>query len=146
MPRLTVDQIFAQLRYATNAFYSVEFERRTDRADGTAVAGDVRTMLCRTAGSMTAYKRGVIATADRDQEDFTHAILTVWDVQAYMRNRRNGMSRRAAGLAAWRRIDLVTVKRLSVTPRRRLPPDIRRGLHHITNAYRRANMPRRAIP
>ena len=146
MPRLTVDQIFAQLRFATNQFYSVEFERRTNRPDGTAVAGDVRTMLCRTGGTMTAYKRGVISDAQRDQEDFTHAVLTVWDVQAFMRARAQGLNRQAAGCAAWRRIDLVTLRKLSVVPRRRLPPDIRRGLHQIRNAFRRANMPRPAIP
>ncbi len=146
MPRLTIDQVFAQLRYATNAFYSVEFERRTSRSDGTAVAGDKRTMLCRTAGSMNAYKRGVISTAQRDQEDFNHAVLTVWDVQAFMRNRRAGMDNETAGRSAWRRIDLVTLTKLSAVPRRRLPPNIRRGLHHIRNAFRLANMPRPAIP
>ena len=146
MPRITVDQIFAQLRFATNSFFSVEFERRTTRPDGTAVAGDIRRMLCRTGGKMTAYKQGIIPDAQRDQEDFTHGLLTVWDVNAYMAAIRRGEPREAAGRAAWRRIDLVTLHKLSVVPRRRLPPDIRIGLHQISNGFRLANMPRRAVP
>lgn len=145
MPRLTIDQIFAQLRFATNSFYSVEFERRTDRPDGSALAGEVRRMLCRTGGTMTAHKQGIIADAVRDQEDFNHAVLTVWDVHAYMSARRQGMDHVHAGRSAWRRIDLVTLRKLSIVPHRKLPPDIRGGLHNITNAFRLANMPRQPI-
>ena len=144
MPRPTVDVMFNVLRN-TNQFFSVEFKRRTARPDGTAVEGDTRKMLCRAAGTMEAYKLGVIPTAARDEEDFRHAILTVWSMDAYMAQIRRGVERQVAAWNAWRRIDLTTVTQLSAMPLAQLPPDIRRNVHDITNAYRLANLPRRPI-
>jgi hypothetical protein len=144
MSRIRVDEIFGVLRN-TNQFYSVEFERRTDRPDGTAPAGTVRRMLCRTAANMNAYKLGVISDEARDEQDFRCAVLTVWSVDAYHQNRRNGMSHENAAFNAWRRIDLTTVTRCSAIPSDDLPPDILANLHEITNAYRLANMPREPL-
>lgn len=140
--RIRVDELFNILSNE-NAFFSVEFERRTNRADGTAVQGDRRRMICRSG--VQNYKLGVIPDAVRAAEDFRHAVLTVWDVQAYHRNRRQGMEQWDAGRNAWRRIDLTTVSECSAVPMDDLPPDIIRDLHDITNAYRLANMPREPL-
>lgn len=140
--RITVDELFNILRNE-NSFFSVEFERRTNRADGTAAQGDIRRMIARS--NVNNYKLGVIPDDVRAAEDFRHALLTVWDVQAYHRNRAQGMGQWDAGRNAWRRIDLTTVRAVSVLPLDDLPPDIIANLHDITNAYRLANLPREPI-
>lgn len=141
--RITVDQLFNVLRFGTPHFFSVTFERRTSRADGSAVAGDNRTMLCRTG--VERYKQGVVPNALRDAEDFRCGVLTVWAMDVYMRLRRRGMDQEHAGWEAWRRVDLVTLSECSIIASDELPPDIIANLHNITNAYRAANMPRQPI-
>lgn len=138
--QLTVDEIFDLLQQE-NHFFSVTFERRTNGVH--QVAGDLRTMLCRTG--MSRYKLGLIPDAVRAEEDFRHGILTVWSLNDYNRNRRQGMSDFNAGYNAWRRIDLLKIKALSVVGPELLPPTIRNELHELTNVFRLANMPESAI-
>lgn len=83
MKRPTVDELFDILSNV-NSFFSIEFERRTTRNDQSAVAGDLRRMLCR--ANVQNYKLGVIPDGVRAEEDFRCATLTVWDVQAYHNN------------------------------------------------------------
>ncbi len=133
MRKLTVDELFDLLRYDTDGrFYSVTFERRGTRRDGSQRPGDLRTMLCKTAATMTRYKRGVISNEHRDEEDLRCAVLTVWDVQAFMRNIKRGMSKWSAGYNAWRRIDLAGLKECSLVELGELPPTIRLELHAAT--------------
>lgn len=133
----TVNDIFDILS-GINEFFSVTFARRTSRRDGSAIAGDMRTMLCRT--NVHKYKLGIIPDAVREIEDLTNGVLTVWSMDVYMRLRRNAVPN--AGWLAWRRIDLVTISDLSILPEAELPPDFVGALHNIRNAYRAANMPR----
>lgn len=143
MRKITADELFDLLRYDTKGrFYSVLFERRTTRRDQTAQAGDLRKMLCRTAGTMTSYKQGVIADEERDAQDAQHGILTVWSMDSYMGMRNDGMAHENAAWAAWRRIDLMGLKECSLVEDDELPPTYRPFLHHLTNDYRLANMPR----
>jgi hypothetical protein len=143
MQKLRVDQIYNLLRFDTRGrFFSVTFERRTNGLNQRA--GEIRTMLCRTAGTMSAFKRGVIPTERRDREDFRNAVITVWDCAAYLRNLSAGMDRETAGREAFRRIDIAGIKSCSIVSKSQLPPTIKRQWHRIHNAFRLANMPQAA--
>lgn len=138
--KLTVDEIFNLLRKETHGrFFSVTYERRTDGLRQRA--GDLRTMLCRVAGTMRKYKRGIVPTARRDREDFRLAVLTVWDIQQYQQNRQHGMDQETAGRNAYRRIDVAGIRHCSVLDDSDLPPTIRMEFHNIQNRFRLANMP-----
>lgn len=139
---ITVDTIWNVLR-TENSFFSVTFERRTNRKGGSAVAGDTRTMLCRTG--MSKYKKGVIPDAVRDAEDFDHGVLTVWSMDAYMKNRNEGMDTWTAGMNAWRRIDVMGIQKCSLIADTDLPPSYHAGFHNLTNQYRLAHMPALAV-
>lgn len=141
MRKITTDLLFDLLRHETNGkFFSVTFQRRTTRHNRTQVAGDERTMLCRTG--MKKYKLGVVSDESRDEEDFRCAVLTVWSVSDFMRLTKTGIDKLTAGFNAWRRIDLCSVLECSLVDDKELPPEIIDGLHEITNTYRLANMPR----
>jgi len=141
---MTTDEVFNLLRYGTKGkFFSVTFERRTTRRDGSAIAGELRTILCKTAGEMSSYKLGHVLDVDRDREDFRNAVLTVWDIQAFLSNKRQGMSQSIAGQNAFRRIDVTSVQRCSAIDNNELPPSIRIELHQITNQFRLQNLPTR---
>lgn len=139
--QITVDQLFAMLRNEGRLF-SVTFERRTDSRRNVQLAGDDRTMLCKTG--MSKYKKGLVLDAARDEEDFRHGILTVWDVNAYHRNVRRGLADFMAGWKAWRRIDLCGIRELSLLDEEQLPPLIHNELHSLTNEFRLENMPQSA--
>ena len=142
MQKITVDELFNLIRFGTEGkFFSVTFQRRTDRRDGSAVAGDLRTMLCRT--NMTKFKLGVVSDFERDEEDFRNAIITCWDFGQYIVNRRTGLSKRQAGFRSWRRIDICGIRNISLLNRNEiiLPPKIRPHLHRINNVFRLANLP-----
>jgi hypothetical protein len=141
--RITVDELFHLLHDATPHFFSVTFDRRTNRRDGSAVQGEERKMLCRCG--IHKYKLGVIPDAIRDAEDFRTATITVWSMDSYMAQKRRGVDDDTAAWNSWRRIDLVTVKDCSIWHGDDLPPDILAGLHNITNAYRLANLPRMPV-
>jgi hypothetical protein len=134
-----------------NQFFSVTFERRTTSRNGSAQAGEMRTMLCRCG--MSKYKKGVRSDAETDARDYRHGILTVWSMDAYTANRRRGMDKNAAAFAAWRCIDVVTVRKCSLLNHYELPagveadlpPDIVIGHHQITNEYRLNHMPRTPV-
>lgn len=146
--RITTTELWNLLRDGTKQFFSVEFERRTNSRDGSKMAGDIRTMLCRTG--MSKYKKGIIADADRDQHDFNHGILTVWSMDAYRSNLQRGLNKEAAAFASWRCIDITTVRKCSLLngfdiDYTDLPPDIVIGHHAIVNEYRLAHLPRTPI-
>jgi hypothetical protein len=151
--RITTDELWTMLRFGSSSFFSVEFERRTSRSDGTNPAGTLRKMLCRTG--MNKYKLGVIPDVQRDTEDFRHGILTVWSFDSYLGNLRRGMSKLDAGLNAWRRVDLITLRSCSLLSKidleamgineTLLPPDVIAGVHHLTNQYRLSHLPREPI-
>lgn len=143
MRKITTDELFGVLRNESEGkFYSVTFERRTTRRNGSQAAGDIRTMLCRTAGTMDSYKLGVISTEERDAEDLRCGVLTVWSLDAYNTLRRGGMEAKEAKWRAWRRIDLMGIRECSLIDDDELPPTYRPYLHEVTNEYRRQNMPR----
>lgn len=99
-------------------------------------------MLCKTAAEMTRYKLGRIPQDARDEEDFRCGILTVWSMDAYMRNRRAGMDKETAGYNAWRRIDLMGLRhpeaKCSLVDSSKLPATYLPFLHEVTNQYRLA--------
>lgn len=139
--RITTDQLWTILREQGNRFFSVTFERRTSRKDGTADAGALRTMLCRTG--MNAYKKGVIPDQVRDAEDFRNGIITVWSVDVFRRNVKElGLDKEQAAWNAWRRIDVITVRECSLLEDAELPPEFVEGAHQITNEYRLSHLPR----
>lgn len=147
MRKLTVDEAFDALRYDTEGrFFSVTTERRTTRRDRTQRAGDLRTFLCRAAGSMTAYKLGVISDEQRDAEDLRTGTLTVWSLDAYMSHVRHGRDKEWAKWNSWRRVDLMGLRhpqaQCSVIDDAELPIRYRPEYHDVTNAFRAANMPR----
>jgi hypothetical protein len=155
MRKLTVDEAFDLLRFDTEGrFFSVTTERRTDRADRSQVAGDLRTMLCKAAGTMSRYKRGIIPDEVRDREDAQHGLITVWSLDAFMRYRRGGNCRKCHGPCrnmgehSFRRVDLMGLRHpqaeCSVIDADELPITYRPALHHVTNEFRAANMPRRS--
>lgn len=143
MRKITVDELFDLLRNETEGkFYSVTFQRRTTRRNRSQAAGAIRTMLCRTAGTMESYKRGLIPAEARDAEDLRCGVLTVWSMDAYMHMRREGMSHENAAWAAWRRVDLMGLRACSLVDDDELPPTYRPHLHEVTNQFRRENMPK----
>lgn len=139
-------ELWTLLRYH-NQFFSVTFNRRTDKKDGSAPAGSSRTMLCRTANTMRKYKKGVISDDNIDAKDIKNAILTVWSVDAYRANLKKGMNQTDAAFNAWRCIDLVTVTRCSLVQIDDvdLPPVYDEDVHSISNEYRLDNMPEKEI-
>ena len=139
----TVDQIF-DILHGEHQFFSVTFARRTTRKDGSAKAGDLRTLLCRTG--VSKYVKGVLPPGQRYNEDFKCCVLTVWAMDVFCSLRRQGLDKDAAAWRSWRRIDLTSIVKLSVLPDSDLPPDIYAGVHEITNEYRLANMPKEPIP
>lgn len=156
MRRITVDELWTLLRFGGHEFFRVTFERRTTRRNGTAIAGQLRTLICR--AGVNAYKRGIIPDPVRDEQDFRNGVITVWSIDVFNRRLREtaaamGMpisevppaEKRAIGWQCWRAIDIVTIKELSLMDVGELPPDIRAGVHQITNEFRLANMPRQAI-
>jgi len=134
--KITVDQLF-RLLSEEGHFFSVTFERRT--RGRSQRPGDLRRMLCRTG--VQDFKLGVISDAHRAEEDFRHGLITVFDINAFLRNRRHGVSDFDAGYNAWRRIDLCGIRELSLLDEDTLPPTIHNELHHITNPWRLAHMP-----
>lgn len=122
-------------------FFSVEFLRRTKRKDGSASCGDLRRMLCRTAATMSAYKKGVISTADRDDEDFRNGVLTVWSVDTYNKLLRDGEQPIDAACNSWRRVDVLSIIKCSKVDSTTLPVDVLSGIHTLTNIYRLSHMP-----
>lgn len=143
--RITTSQLFTILSNTTQ-FFSVSFERRTPGINGEPV-GSIRKMLCRTG--MNKYKKGIISDADRAERDFKHGILTVWSVDAFNENLAKGMDHNTAAFAAWRSIDLITIRKCSLLGSlgidTDLPPDQIIGDHNLTNQYRLAHLPRQPI-
>lgn len=133
----TVDEIFNILRMH-NQFFYVEFKRRTNSKDGSAKAGDIRKMLCKT--NMNKFKKGAISVAQRDEEDFKNGVLTVWSVNDYHKYVESGMSPIEAGFNSWRRVDLISLINCSVIPKKEIPPAIRMSFHKLSNRYRLSNI------
>ncbi len=150
MARPTVDQIFNRLRFNTNGIFDVTFNRRTNRTDGTAAAGDARHMICYGGGQGSplcqGFKRNIIPMAVRDAEDLRCAVLTVWSMDTFWRLQAELGDDQLAAERSWRRIDLVTITALpNIYRPQDLPPNLRANMHRITNAFRLANMPRQPI-
>ena len=143
MRKITTDELFDLLRHDTSGhFFSVTFQRRTTRPDRSQRAGEIRTMLCKTAGTMSSYKLGRIPTEVRDEEDLRTGNLTVWSMDSYMARRRDGWSHENAAWAAWRRVDLMGVRACSLVDDAELPPTYRPHLHEVRNEFRASHMPR----
>ena len=141
MRKITTNELFDLLRHETDGkFFSVTFQRRTTRFNRTQVAGEERTMLCRTG--MKSYKLGIVSDEARDEEDLRVGVLTVWSMDAYMSHRRHGLTHEAAALDAWRRVDLMGLRACSLVNDRELPPTYRPELHEVRNLWRRRHMPR----
>jgi hypothetical protein len=76
MTKREYDERLRYLRQAGTEIFTVVFRRRTDSRDGTAKAGDLRTMQCRFGVS-----KGVIgAEPDRTQKDHDLGLATVFEM------------------------------------------------------------------
>lgn len=143
---MTTDEIFNLLRNDSRGrFFSVVFERRTTNRLRNRFAGELRRMLCRSAGTMSSYKLGAISDEERDEEDLRCGVVTVWSMDAYMEQRRREINHETAALRSWRRIDLMGLKECSIVDATDLPPTYRPHLHRVTNPFRSQHMPEVAI-
>jgi len=103
-------KLFSIIKHEGNRFFSVYFIRKTDSKNGKK--GQLRKMLCRTG--VNNYKKGIIPDEVRDKEDLDHGVLTVWSVDSYQSNIKNGMDKTLAASNAWRRINLDEIVSCSI--------------------------------
>lgn len=137
---ITVDELFRLMRFESKGrFFSVVTERRTRSLRNRQQQGDLRKMLCRTG--MVSHKKGIIPDEARDREDFQHGILTVWSMDAYMENRRRGQGHEDAAYYAWRRVDLMGLKKCSLLEDTELEVTYHPYMHDLSNEWRLAHMP-----
>lgn len=90
---------------------------------------------------MDVYKKGIISDSARDHEDFEHGIITVWSMDAYLKLRQAGTPREIAGFKAWRRIDIMGIRTISLIADEQLDIYYHPHLHHLTNEFRLLHMP-----
>jgi hypothetical protein len=114
---MPVDDVKARIGSVGGRFFSVDFARKTDKkVNGKVVeaAGSIRRMLCRRG--VAKYVKGVQDEGQRVREDERNDVLTVWDIGVYQELRRAGKEQEEAGSGAYRRINLVDVKAISIEP------------------------------
>lgn len=109
----TAQQALSAILSHKGKFVTVSFRRKTKGRNGEPV-GSIRKMQARL--HVRRHVAGVLAPGVRKAEDSRNQVLTVWDVQAFHAARREGKSLRQAGRAAYRRINLLEVVSIGVTP------------------------------
>jgi len=114
---MPVDDVKARNGSVGGRFCSVDFARKNDKkVNGKVVeaAGSIRRMLCRRG--VAKYVKGVQDEGQRVREDERNDVLTVWDMGKYQELRRAGKEQEEAGQGAYRRINLIDVKAISIEP------------------------------
>jgi hypothetical protein len=139
------DEIMGELS-KTSSFFHVSFRRRTPKKDKNGktveVEGTIREMVCRTG--VNSFKKGIVSDEKRNAEDLKHAVLTVFDIQHFLKLLKaakdvntviNDKLRFVYGCKSWRRINVLEILSLSVLTDAELPPNMKPELHEIKNAW-----------
>ena len=114
---VNMTEVKARISSIRGQFFAVDFARKNDKkVNGVVVekAGDIRHMVCRRG--VAKYVSNVLPEGHRKEEDERNAVLTIWDVQAYQADRKEGKQQDEAGKNAYRRINLADVKAISIQP------------------------------
>lgn len=103
---MSTPEALEQIAKTRGRFFRVAFRRKTKGKNGEP-AGSVREMVCRLR--VRKFSSQKLPPGVRASEDAAASVLTVWDVEAFHSARREGKPLRAAGQAAYRRINMAEV-------------------------------------